>query len=148
MVRRQLNKSPSQRFTKISVKASGRWITKRVWISIAKNYIYLVYGTRRAYWVLSRIPPAKRPSIKFIPKTYTLCINTYRVRFQLRRNFLFAILCLASPAVARRLCMSTPRLKAPPRRKTLAPKAPPRRKTLASKAPPRKPPRRKASVHK
>lgn len=57
------------------------------WVSISDGYIYLSYKKGRSYWIFSNGAKAK---LKFIDSKLQMNINTFRVRFERKADYLFA----------------------------------------------------------
>jgi hypothetical protein len=65
---------------------------KSIWVSFTTDgYVYLSYSgdlfPGRAYWILSKISPSKRPNIRASDRTHTLWLNSYGIRFDRRLDY-------------------------------------------------------------
>lgn len=77
------------KITGISVKRSNGKVEKGrgVWISVSKGYVYLAYASGRVYWILTKIPVAKRPKISFSDDGLVMRLNTYKITFNKKSDY-------------------------------------------------------------
>jgi hypothetical protein len=98
--RAPVREGSGKKFTDIAVRRSTGWEDNRgsrvkpVWVHISPGYVYLSLQTWRSYWVLSKIAPRARPRLSFSPRTNTMTIGSYRIRFARPQDLAFAQKCL------------------------------------------------------